>query len=663
MSLQYNPAIPMNTEDREGSIALVGHPNVGKSVLFQKLTGQRVIVSNYPGTTVELARGSLRSIPDTILVDTPGVITFPPQSEDEQVTGRVLLYEPLKAILQVGDAKNLRRTLTLTVQLAEMGVPLILALNMMDEAQSRGVTLKHALLAETLSIPVIPTTATRGRGLQELITALEECCPSQFRLIYPAEIETAVDQFCTQFADKHLKNTPIAPRSLALLWLSGDPVTEKWMHEQVEDGTFQDLVTLRHTVQLSFVDPLAQVIQGVRLDYVDRIVSMVLQESGLGWRSKSTLLSRLTTHPIWGWVILGGVLYALYWFVGVFGAGFLVGLLEENLFGQIINPWVEDLVTRFVSLPFLADLLVGEYGLWTLGLTYALALILPIVTTFFLAFGVLEDSGYLPRLAALSNRLFHRLGLNGKAVLPMVLGLGCVTMATLTTRVLESKRERLLVILLLSLAIPCSAQLGVIMGMLAGVSLTAVLIWSVVLGVVMLTIGWLAARLVPGERTQLLVELPPLRWPVLSNVVVKTAARIEWYLKEVVPLFLLGAVFLFLLDRTGILERIIRAGEPLVTGWLGLPPEASAAFLVGFMRRDFGATGFFVMQSQGLLTPMQIVVAMVTITLFIPCVASVMMIAKERNWKTALGMVLMVIPLAFFVGGLLSRLLTLIGWG
>lgn len=663
MSLQYNPAIPMNTEDREGSIALVGHPNVGKSVLFQKLTGQRVIVSNYPGTTVELARGSLRSIPDTILVDTPGVITFPPQSEDEQVTGRVLLYEPLKAILQVGDAKNLRRTLTLTVQLAEMGVPLILALNMMDEAQSRGVTLKHALLAETLSIPVIPTTATRGRGLQELITALEECCPSQFRLIYPAEIETAVDQFCTQFADKHLKNTPIAPRSLALLWLSGDPVTEKWMHEQVEDGTFQDLVTLRHTVQLSFVDPLAQVIQGVRLDYVDRIVSLVLQESGLGWRGKSTLLSRLTTHPIWGWVILGGVLYALYWFVGVFGAGFLVGLLEENLFGQIINPWVEDLVTRFVSLPFLADLLVGEYGLWTLGLTYALALILPIVTTFFLAFGVLEDSGYLPRLAALSNRLFHRLGLNGKAVLPMVLGLGCVTMATLTTRVLESKRERLLVILLLSLAIPCSAQLGVIMGMLAGVSLTAVLIWSVVLGVVMLTIGWLAARLVPGERTQLLVELPPLRWPVLSNVVVKTAARIEWYLKEVVPLFLLGAVFLFLLDRTGILERIIRAGEPLVTGWLGLPPEASAAFLVGFMRRDFGATGFFVMQSQGLLTPMQIVVAMVTITLFIPCVASVMMIAKERNWKTALGMVLMVIPLAFFVGGLLSRLLTLIGWG
>lgn len=660
--MQYNPAISIQPEDREGSIALVGHPNVGKSVLFQKLTGQRVIVSNYPGTTVELARGSLRSIPDTILVDTPGVVTFPPQSEDEQVTGRVLLYEPLKAIVHVGDAKNLRRTLTLTIQLAEMGVPLILVLNMMDEAQSRGVSLKYAELAEHLSIPVIPTTATRGQGLQELISALEKCCPPLFRLNYPAEIETFVAHFSTQLAENNLDGMPIAPRSIALLWLSGDPVAEKWLREQVGDQGLMDLMTRRQTLQLSFVEPVAQVIQGVRQDYIDRMVSLVLQESGRGWRGASTILSRLTTHPFWGWVILAGVLYALYWFVGVFGAGILVGLLEENLFGQLINPWIEAWVNRIVPLPVLADLLVGEYGLWTLGMTYALALILPIVSTFFLAFGVLEDSGYLPRLAALSNRLFHRLGLNGKAVLPMVLGLGCVTMATLTTRVLESRRERLLVILLLSLAIPCSAQLGVIMGMLAGVSFTAVLVWSAVLGIVMLSVGWLAARLVPGERTQLLVELPPLRWPVLSNVIVKTAARIEWYLKEVVPLFLLGAVFMFILAQTGLLERVIKIGEPLVTGWLGLPPEASAAFLVGFMRRDFGATGFFVMQSEGLLTPTQVVVAMVTITLFIPCIASVMMIAKERNWKTAISMVMMIIPFAFLIGGLLSRVLTLIGW-
>ncbi len=661
--MQEHTAIPIEDQNRVGSIALVGHPNVGKSVLFQKLTGQRVIISNYPGTTVELARGSLRSLPEITLVDTPGVIAFPPHSEDEQVTGRVLLYEPLRAILQVGDAKNLRRTLALTVQLAEMGVPLILALNMMDEARARGVSLNRALLAEYLSIPVVPTTAIRSQGLRELTTALEGGHPPQFRLTYPAEIETAVANICTRFTEGQSVETPISCRSLALLWLSGDPVTERWLREHFPEQVFQEMEAIRQALQISFVEPLSIVIQSARLEYVEGIVSAVVQEAGTGWRGVSTTLSRLTTHPIWGWAILAGVLYALYWFVGVFGAGILVGLLEENLFGQVINPWVVGWVNRLVPLPFLVDLLVGEYGLWTMGMTYALALILPIVTTFFLAFGVLEDSGYLPRLAALSNRLFRRIGLNGKAVLPMVLGLGCVTMATLTTRLLESKRERLLVILLLALAVPCSAQLGVVMGILAGVSFTAVLIWSGVLGLVLLVVGWLAARLIPGERTPLLVELPPLRWPVLSNVTIKTAARIEWYIKEVIPLFLIGAALMFLLDRTGILNWIIQAGEPLVVGWLGLPPEASAAFLVGFLRRDFGATGLFVMQSQGLLTPMQVVVSMVTITLFIPCIASVMMIAKERGWGTALGMVFMIIPLAFLVGGLLSRLLALIGWG
>ena len=167
----------------------------------------------------------------------------------------------------------------------------------------------------------------------------------------------------------------------------------------------------------------------------------------------------------------------------------------------------------------------------------------------------------------------------------------------------------------------------------------------------------------PGERTHLLVELPPMRMPVASNVVVKTAARVEWYLKEVVPLFLLGTALLFILDRTGLLYQIIKFGEPLVAGWLGLPPEASAAFLVGFLRRDFGATGLFVLQSQGMLAPLQVVVAMVTVTLFVPCAASVLMIAKERGWRIALGIVILIIPFAFFVGGVLYRLLSLLGWG
>jgi ferrous iron transport protein B len=531
---------------------------------------------------------------------------------------------------------------------------------MMDEAHSRGVILNHALLSEHLSIPVVPTIAIRSQGLKELIIALEDNQSPNFRLAYPIDIENAIATISTYFSGV---KSPISHRALSLLWLSGDPVTEKWLQEHLEEQKYQELFEQRQLLQLSFVDPLSYVIQGARLDYIEGIVAAVVTDAGGGWRGISTTLGRLATHPIWGWAMLGVILYGLYWFVGVFGAGILVGLLEEGLFGQVINPWVVEQVSRLVPIPFLVDLLVGEYGLWTMGMTYALALILPIVFTFFLAFGILEDSGYLPRLAALSNRLFQRMGLNGKAVLPMVLGLGCVTMATLTTRVLETKRERLLVILLLALAIPCSAQLGVVMGILAGISFTAMVIWSGVMALVLLVVGWLAARLMPGERTMLLVELPPMRRPVFSNVIVKTLARIEWYLKEVIPLFLLGTALLFILDRTGILNQIIHLGEPLVAGWLGLPPEASAAFLVGFLRRDFGATGLFVMQSEGLLSPIQIVVAMVTITLFIPCLASVLMIAKESSWRTAVAMVLLIMPLAFIIGGLLYRFLFLIGWG
>jgi ferrous iron transport protein B len=646
-----------------GNIALVGHPNVGKSVIFQRLTGQRVVVSNYPGTTVEVARGAPRALPGFTLIDTPGVIAFPPYSEDEQVTARLLVNEPIRAILQVGDAKNLRRTLLLTLQLAEMGLPLVLALNMMDEAQARGVALDCQQLAQVIDAPVIPTTAISGQGVDRLTEAVRSAGPCRFHLEYPPEIEAALADFEAQAATAVESRPSIHPRALGLLWLSGDAVVTDWLRLHLEADRFSHLSAQRKALQGPGPGSLAARIQQARLAYIEQLASAALLsdgEHGEGWTAR---LSSLTTHPIWGWGFLALVLYAIYWFVGIFGAGTLVGLLEEQLFGQVINPFVTGLVTRVISTPWLVEFLVGPFGLWTMGMTYALALILPIVTTFFLAFGVLEDSGYLPRLAALSNRLFKTLGLNGKAVLPMVLGLGCVTMAMLTTRVLESKRERLLVTLLLALAVPCSAQLGVVMGMLAGISFAATLIWTGVIALVMLVVGWLAARLVPGERSLLMVELPPLRLPQASNVLIKTLARLEWYIKEVIPLFLLGAGLMFFLDKTGLLAWLVQAGEPLVTGWLGLPAEASAAFVMGFLRRDFGATGLFVMASHGQLNELQVLVSMVTVTLFIPCIASIMMIAKERNLRTALGMLAFIIPLAFLVGGLLNRVLLAFGWG
>jgi ferrous iron transport protein B len=639
-------------------IALLGQHNVGKSVLFHRLTGRYATVSNYAGTTVEVSRGMAHRLAGATVVDTPGILTLPSRTEDEQATVDVLLREPLSTIVQVGDAKNLRRVLPLTLQLAETGVPLVLALNMMDEAADRGIGVDHTRLQERLGLPVVPTVATQGRGVDVLAAVLASVRPSSSRLSYPEEIEATVAEL-----EPLLPPATIAPRAVALLWLCRDPAVERWLEDRVTPTVARRLQERRTQAQMAFVEPMSVVVQRARQAEADRLTSLVATEAYGGWAGMGARLGRLAVHPLWGLPLLAAVLYALYWFVGVFGAGTLVGWLEEHLFGEIVNPWVVEVATGLIPVKWIAAFIAGEYGLWTMGMTYALALILPIVTTFFLAFGVLEDTGYLPRLSVLTNRVFSLLGLNGRAVLPMVLGLGCVTMATMTTRILESRRDRLLVILLLALAVPCSAQLGVVMGMLAGVSFAATTIWSAVVVAVLVTVGALAARLVPGERSPLLVELPPLRRPVPANVVIKTAARVEWYLKEVVPLFLVGTALLFGLDAAGVLPRLVRAGEPLVTGWLGLPREASMAFLMGFLRRDFGASGLFTMQAQGALTPVQVVVAMVTITLFIPCVASVFMIARERSTRTAMAMVVVVFPLAFLVGGLLYRLLTIAGWG
>jgi len=422
------------------------------------------------------------------------------------------------------------------------------------------------------------------------------------------------------------------------------------------------MVKIRSELSEIFSEGVEYVIQKSRESFIEKLVRQSFEDTNSA-KTSGIRLGYLTTHPLWGVPILLSVLYAMYWFVGVFGAGTLVGLLEENLFGEIINPWLIGMSEKIIPWEIVRSFLVGEYGLWTMGVTYALALLLPIIVTFFIAFGILEDSGYLPRVAVLSNRLFSSIGLNGQAVLPMVLGLGCVTMATMTTRILNRPRDRILVTLLLALAIPCSAQLGVVMGMLAAISFSAALIWVGVILLVLLLVGWLAARVIPGERSPLIVELPPLRMPVFTNVIFKTLARVEWYIKEAVPLFLLGTVLLFVLDTIHVLPALIEFLRPVVTGWLGLPSEAATALIMGFLRRDFAATGFFVMQSQGHLSDLQALVSITTITLFIPCIASVFMMVKERGLRVALGMVAFIFPFSILVGGLLMRLLSGLGWG
>jgi ferrous iron transport protein B len=291
----------------------------------------------------------------------------------------------------------------------------------------------------------------------------------------------------------------------------------------------------------------------------------------------------------------------------------------------------------------------------TLGCRYAFALILPIVTFFFLVFSVIEDSGYLPRLAMLIDNIFKKIGLSGRAVIPMVLGLGCATMATLVTRTLPTKKERVLATLLLALAVPCSAQLGVIMALLRDKpAVTAV--WIGVLVFVFLAAGWLGARLIPGAPASFFMELPPLRLPGLGNVLTKTFVRVKWYLQEVVPLFLLASFLLWMGKLTGLfamLETAMRTPVALA----GLPPECAKVFIFGFLRRDYGAAGLYDLSKQHLLTNVQVAVACVALTLFLPCIAQFLVNIRERGWRTGLAISVITLVLAFVVSVALNAVL------
>ncbi|MDP2681850.1 MAG: ferrous iron transport protein B [Deltaproteobacteria bacterium] len=634
-------------------LILVGNPNVGKSVIFGALTGRYVTVSNYPGTTVEVTRGSA-SIGGRkyIVIDTPGVNSLVPMSEDERVTRDILLNERTDSVIQVADTKNLRRSLLISLQLAEIGIPFSLALNMIDEARSKGWNVDTDRLSETLGIDVIPTIATQRQGIDNLVKTVSSQRPSHFKAVYGADIEEAI-----QAIGEFLPETFISGRAIALMLLSGDETLNNWLHKNVSEEAVKNIEDIRYNIQSGCAEPLGYMLNIERLKMVDRIVAdVVTMEPASGGRI-ALFLGKWSMHPIAGVPILFAVLYLMYVFVGQFGAGTSVNFLEKIVFGEYLNPWASRVVKTIIPVEIIQDIMVGQYGLITMAFTYAIAIILPIVGYFFIFFGLLEDSGYLPRLAVMVDKIFKIIGLNGKAVLPMVLGLGCDTMATMTTRILETKKERIIVTLLLALGVPCSAQLGVILGMLAGVSFKATLWWGGVVVFTMLLVGFFASKVVPGEASDFLLEIPPIRVPKFSNILIKTLVRVEWYLREAVPLFILGTLFLFIMDKISVLNIMERIASPVVVDFLDLPAKATEAFIVGFLRRDYGAAGLFALQKDGMLNPIQVVTSLVTMTLFVPCIANFFMIVKERGLMTAVWMSAFIFPFAVLVGGALNFIL------
>ena len=448
----------------------------------------------------------------------------------------------------------------------------------------------------------------------------------------------------------------ISKRTIGLLLLQGDTQIEKEVRDE-EGAGYASIQEIVARTRENYSQPLRYVI-ALRYQHETRriIAEAVVSREKPGARFAEKL-SRAMMNPWTGVPILLLVLYlGLYQFVGVFGAGTMVGLIERTVFGQWINPWVTDMAARFIPWHAVQELFVGEYGIVTLGLTYAFALILPIVTTFFIVFSIIEDSGYLPRLAMLVDRLFKVIGLSGRAVIPMVLGFGCDTMATIVTRTQETKRERVITTLLLALAIPCSAQLGVILAILSGNPL-AFLVWSGMVALVLVLVGFLASMVIPGRRPSFYMEVPPLRLPKVSNVLMKTYTRLQWYLVEVIPIFVLASVLLWAGKLTGVLDLVSRGLEPVVT-FIGLPPQSAVVFLFGFFRRDFGAAGLYDLNSSGILVGIPLVVSAVVLTLFVPCVAQFSVMLKERGVKTALAIAGFIFPFAFLVGFLLNWFLT-----
>jgi ferrous iron transport protein B len=638
-------------------VVLVGNPNVGKSVLFNALTGAYVTVSNYPGTSVEVARGtSVISGERFEIIDTPGMYSLLPITEEERVARRILLDDSPDMVIHVIDARNLERMLAMTIQLLEAGLPVILVVNIIDEAERLGISIDIPLLAARLGIPVVGAAVTKKRGLSEIRGTI-----SQYqRSLHPVpEYSRRLEKDIEDIAGLFRNRSPLSSKALVLLLLQRDQEIIDLVAKQEGEGFASIEAKIREKIYArreSFHLDLSL----ERKRIAENLLEGVFRVPDKRRATFGERLSQWTVRPLTGVPLLLLVLYyGLYQFVGVFGAGTLVDLLEGTIFEEQFNPWISGIVNEAIPWPVIQELLVGEYGVITLGLRYAIGIILPVVFTFFLFFSILEDSGYFPRLALLVDRLFKKIGLTGRAVIPMVLGFGCDTMATMVTRTLETVRERIIATLLLSLAIPCSAQLGVIMALLSQTPV-ALLVWFVCLLLIFLLVGLLAAKVIPGENPMFYMELPPMRLPQLSNILAKTFSRMQWYFIEILPLFILASVLLWIGKMTHLFDKMSAGAAPLMAA-IGLPREAAVAFIFGFFRRDYGAAGLYDLQTKGLLNARQITVAAVTLTLFIPCIAQFLVIKNERGTAVAVAIGLFVSTLAFGSGYLLNKILLATG--
>jgi len=566
-------------------ILLMGNPNVGKSVMFSRLTGVRVIASNYPGTTVGYSRGYMKLGEEMAeVIDVPGTYTLEPTSEAEEIASEMLNTGDI--VINVVDATNLERNLNLTLQLLERNIPMVVALNMWDDTTHRGIRIDLDKLRELLGVPVIPTVAVSGQGIKELVDNI------------PGAI-----------------SPDVSPRSNDERWATIGSIID-----QVQQ------VTHRHHT----------------------------------WLER---LGDASVTPITGGII------ALTILVGAF---LLIRLIGESLIGYILDPMFENLWAPVMlrlsdllgSTGLLHDILIGKLiggevdfvqslGLLTTGLYVPFAMVLPYIVSFYLILGLLEDVGYLPRLAILMDTVMHRLGLHGYAIIPSMLGMGCNVPAVLATRILESKRERFIAATLISIAIPCAALQAMIFGLVGehGVQYVAIVYGTLFL--VWVILGIIINRFARGFSPELLIEVPPYRLPPWRTVLQKLWMRASGFLKEAIPIILGAVLIINVLYFLGVFDAIADFTAPVVTGLLGLPKEAVSAIVIGFLRKDV-ALGMLAPLS---LSPEQLVVGSVVLAMFFPCIATFVVLLRELGIVNMLKSTGIMIVSALLVGGLLNLIL------
>jgi ferrous iron transport protein B len=568
-------------------ILLVGNPNVGKSALFSRLTGTRIIASNYPGTTVGFTRGYLRLGEDRAeVIDVPGTYTLEPTSKAEEVAVEMLKEGDL--VIDVVDATNLERNLNLTLQLLEREIPTVIALNMWDDTHHRGIDIDAAKLEELVGVPVVPTVAVTGQGIKELVTRLPEA--------------------------KVPKNA-----------YSGLSSEERWARVGNIASQVQSLTHRHHT-----------------------------------WYER---LEDATNHPVGGFFIALLVLFATFWFVRFVGEG-IIGYVTDPLFQYLWTPVLMKLSVALGPGTFWHTVLIGNlvngqidyfqsFGLLSTGLYIPLAAVLPYIVSFYLALGILEDIGYLPRLAVLMDTILHRLGLHGYAIIPTILGFGCNVPAVMATRILESRKQRFIAATLISIGVPCAALQAMIIGLVGqqGIQYVAMVYGSLFVSWVI--IGLILNRTVKGFNPELLLEIPPYRWPPWRAIGQKLWLRVSGFIKEALPIVLGTVLVVNILYTLGVFSAIANFASPVLTGLLGLPSETVVALAVGFLRKDV-AMG---MLAPLALTAKQLVISSTVLAMFFPCVATFVVLARElrlRNTLIATGIMLIA---ALTVGGLQNLIL------